>query len=651
MKTAPVVAAQLEFDSEGVPVSRRYADRYHPRSGALQQAAHVFLHGNDLPARWRGREQFAILETGFGLGNNFLATLDAWRADPARPARLHFVSIEQHPFARADLARAHAASPLRDLTDALVQAWPPLTPDLHRLDFAAGKVQLLLGFGDVAAWLPALVARIDAFYLDGFAPDRNPDMWQPRIFKALARLANPGATAATWSVARSVRDGLAEAGFEVERAPGSGGKREITLARFAPRFEPRRAPSRLAAAPASGNTRHAVVVGAGLAGCAVALALAEQGWTSTLLERLPTIAGATSGNRAGVFHGIVNAQDGAHARFNRAAALQATSAVRRAIELDASAGECNGVLRMEARADLAEMQASIARLGLPPEYVQALDADQASRRAGLPLAAPAWFYPGAGWVAPAALAASLLAQAGARATVRTGIEVASLRRAGALWQALDPAGGVIAEAAVVVLANALDAQRLLGAPNWPLVAVRGQTSELPVTTPGLVLPRLPLTGNGYVLPALPGGIALFGATSQLGDLESRLRAEDQHHNLAQLARLTGSLPTGQMALAGRVGWRCVTPDRLPVIGAAPDMKAIAAEPTLRLDQARFVPRRSGLYVHTALASRGITWALLGARTLASIVAAAPCPLDASLLDAVDAGRFAAREARRRSQSL
>ncbi|MBP6777473.1 MAG: bifunctional tRNA (5-methylaminomethyl-2-thiouridine)(34)-methyltransferase MnmD/FAD-dependent 5-carboxymethylaminomethyl-2-thiouridine(34) oxidoreductase MnmC [Piscinibacter sp.] len=650
MKTAPVVAAALEFDAEGVPISRRYADRYHPRSGALQQAAHVFLQGNGLPARWRGRAQFAILETGFGLGNNFLATLDAWRADPKRPARLHFVSIEQHPFLRADLARAHAASPLRDLADELVRAWPPLTPDLHRLDFADGKVQLLLGFGDVATWLPALVARIDAFYLDGFAPDRNPAMWQPRVFKALARLANPGATAATWSVARSVRDGLAEAGFQVERAPGSGGKRAITLARFAPRFEPRRAPSRLATAPAPGDARHAIVVGAGLAGCAVAMALAEQGWTSTLLERLPALAAATSGNRAGVFHGIVNPQDGAHARFNRAAALHAAGAVRAAIDAHGAAGECNGVLRLEARAGVADMQASIARLGLPPEYVQALGADEASQRAGLPLAAPAWFYPGAGWIAPAAFAASLLAQAGPRATLRTDIEVASLRRAGALWQLLDAAGGVIGEAAVVVLANALDAQRLLGTPDWPLLAVRGQTSELPVATPGLVLPRLPLTGNGYVLPALPDGIALFGATSQPGDADPRLRVEDQHYNLDQLARLTGSAPHGELALAGRVGWRCVASDRLPVIGAVPDADMIAAQPTLRLDQARFVPRLPGLYVFTALASRGITWASLGARTLASFVTATPCPLDANLLDAVDAGRFAAREARRRSQS-
>ena len=209
MKTAPVVAADLAFDAEGVPFSARFGDRYHPRQGAFAQAAHVFLAGNELPRRWQGRDRFVILETGFGLGNNFLAVWNAWRADPQRSRRLHFISIEKHPFAAADLRRAHARSPHPELARALVAAWPPLTPNLHRLTFDGGRVELLLALGDIDAWLPEIVATVDAFFLDGFAPDRNPAMWQPRVFKALARLAAAGATAATWSAANAVRAGLA----------------------------------------------------------------------------------------------------------------------------------------------------------------------------------------------------------------------------------------------------------------------------------------------------------------------------------------------------------------------------------------------------------------------------------------------------------
>ena len=639
-----MVPARLDFDADSVAFSALYADRYHPRAGALEQAAHVFLRGNGLPGRWRARERFVVLETGFGLGNNFLATWDAWRNDPQRCERLHFISIEKHPLARDDLARAHADSRLPALASELVQAWPPLTPNLHGLEFDGGRVQLLLALGDITQWLPEIVASVDAFYLDGFAPDRNPAMWQPRVLKALGRIAAADATVATWSVARAVRSGLAAAGFEVRSEPGIGGKREITLARFAPRFTPRRAPAR-SGAPLAAD-RHALVVGAGLAGCAVAWALAEQGWRSTVFDRQPGIAAAASGNRAGIFHGAVNPQDGTHARFNRAAALLAQRAVRAAIERHGAAGQLFGVLRVETVARPEAMHDQLAALGLPADYVTALSASAANRLSGLHAGVPAWFYPGGGWVQPAALAASFLQRAGSAATFQALANVAGLRRRGECWQLLDDAGRVLGEAAVVVLANAIDAMRLLAAGPYALQIVRGQTTELPLSTPGLRLPLLPLAGNGYVLPALAGGIALFGATSQRGDIEPGLRAADHRHNLDRLAGLTGSAPdVDASALSGRVGWRCVADDRLPLIGAAPD-PAILQSSGPRLDQPRLVPRAPGLYVFTALASRGISWAALGAQTVASWVSGAPCPLEASLLDAVDVARFVSRAARR-----
>ena len=648
-QAAPLAAATLAFDADGIPFSPDYGDRYHPRSGPFAQAGHVFLQGNGLPGRWQGRSRFVVLETGFGLGNNFLATLDAWRSDARRCERLHFISIEKHPLALADLARVHAASPLPHLAGALLRAWPPLTSGMHSLAFDDDRVQLLLAFGDVADRLPEIVARVDAFYLDGFAPDRNPAMWQPRLYKAMARLAAPGATAATWSAARPVRDGLAAAGFDVRRAPGSGGKREITLARFAPRFAPRHAPGRLAATAPPDDERHAIVVGTGLAGCAIAMALAEQGWSSTLIERLPAPAGATSGNRAGIFHGVVHPADGLHARFNRAAALHATAAVQTAIARHGAPGDVGGLLRLDDEATLAAMLTQIAALALPPDYVQALSAADASRLAGIALQRPAWHYPGGGWVSPSALAESFVQRAGGgAAALRTATHVAALYLNGARWQLMDAAGAPIAESATVVLANAADALRLLGTPGWPVQSVRGQTTELPLATPGLQLPRIPVSGDGYVLPPLPGAIALFGATAQPGDDDPALREADQRRNLARLTRLTGVALAGDAAtaVAGRVGWRCVAIDRLPIIGGVPDRQLIAAGAGLRLDQARFVPRLPGLYVFTALASRGITWAALGARTLAALISASPCPVEASLLDAVDAGRFDSRAARR-----
>jgi tRNA 5-methylaminomethyl-2-thiouridine biosynthesis bifunctional protein len=638
MKTSPIVAARLAFE-DGVPFAPDFGDVYHARAGALAQARHVFLGGNQLPQRWRGRARFVVLETGFGLGNNFLATWDAWRTDPARCERLYFLSVEKHPLRRDDLARVHAASALPELARQLVEAWPPLTPNLHALAFDEGRVQLHLAFGDVADWLPEWLAEVDAFYLDGFAPARNPAMWDRRVIKALGRLAAPGATVATWSAARPVRSALVEAGFVVEAAPGFDAKRETTVARHEPAFALKRPPARRADAVAD---RRALVLGAGLAGAWVADALARQGFDCTVVDRHPQPACETSGNPAGLFHGIVTPQDGAHARFNRAAALHAQRAFGRWVDQGVP-GAAQGLLRLEPRAaDAGALQATLDALGLPADYVQALTAAEASRHAGLSLSAPAWHYPGGGWLAPASLVRALLCD-NDRIAFRGGLQVDALQRGGAGWQLLDSGGGLLAEAPVLVLANAAETQRLLGA-RWPLQRLRGQISI--ARSPALaVAPRVPLAGAGYAIA--PGdGSLVFGATSDADDTDPACRDADHRANLAQLARLVGAdITLTLQSLDGRVGFRLSADDRLPVVGSLPQA---SPAPGTRLEQPRFVPRQPGLFTLTALGSRGITWAPLAAEVLAGWISGAPLPLEASLVDAIDVARFAARAARHAS---
>jgi tRNA 5-methylaminomethyl-2-thiouridine biosynthesis bifunctional protein len=644
VKTSPVQPATLVFNADGVPFNPQYGDVYHAHAGALDQARHVFLGGNQLPTRWRGRSHFSILELGFGLGNNFLATWDAWRRDSAHSERLHYVAIEKHPLVAADLARVHAASPLRELADALVAQWPSATPNLHRLTFDGGRVQLTLGWFDVADVLPELVARIDTFYLDGFAPARNPQMWEGRVFKALGRLAADGATAATWTAARTVRDGLTQAGFVVEHAAGFDAKRDMTVARFAPSFVPRTAPARQAAAA----PQHVAVIGGGLAGTATAWALAEQGIACTVFDRHARPASAASGNAAGLFHGVVTGDDASHARFNRAAALQAARIVDDAVRTHAVAGAVSGLLRlvtaMPADASLAGMRDTLAALGLSADHVRAVDAPEASRLAGVALAHPAWFYPGGGWVDPAALCASLLQQAGAAVRWRGGVEVGALRRVGEQWELLNPQGLMLDAVDAVVLADNADPRRWIGGPAWPLQRVRGQMTSLPAAVLPAAQVRMPVAGAGYVLPPIDGRI-WCGASNAADDDDGTLRAAEQEANVEQLSALLGRpLDVPVQALGGRVGWRSVTADRLPLVGALPDAAAIAT--ASRLDQPRFVPRLPGLHTVNGLGSRGIAWAPLAARTVAALLAGAPCPLEASLLDAVDAARFVSRNARR-----
>src|SRR5258708_2535048 len=227
-----VVPAKLERDAGGTPYSSAFADVYHSTQGGLEQARHVFLAGNGLPERWRDRDCFTILETGFGLGLSFLAAWDAWRQDARRPRRLHFISVEARPFERGDLSAALAPfAGLEALARALGNVWPPPLAGFHRLHFDGGNVILTLLFGEAHRMLPQVVGHADAFFLDGFSPAKNPDMWSPEVVRELARLAAPGATLATWTVAGGVRSALADAGFAIEKRPGFGSKREMLIGR------------------------------------------------------------------------------------------------------------------------------------------------------------------------------------------------------------------------------------------------------------------------------------------------------------------------------------------------------------------------------------------------------------------------------------
>lgn len=613
-RPAALEAADIEFGDDGLPRSRTYGDLYHPREGALEQAHHVFLAGNGLPGRWQGRQDFTILETGFGLGHNFLATWAAWRADPHRSRRLGFVSVEAHPARRDDLARAHAAASRQGSAAALLEAWPEPEPGLHLLDFEDGAVRLWLALGDVATWLPRLRVRADAFFLDGFAPARNPQMWTPRVFGALSRLAAPQATAATWSAARMVREGLEQAGFEVRPAPGFGHKRDMTAAVFAPRHEAARQPRRSTAwpaitladvggarAPSSADVRHALVIGAGLAGAAAAAALARSGWRCTVLERHAEPAHEASGNPAGIFHAGAGHGEHRHAELLAQAARVAAPHYRRLLREGRVHGAVCGLVHGE------------------------------------------WPDPAGGWIAPRDLVASWLETPGV--TLRPGCAVETLHREAGRWRVGGAASHALAEGDIVVVAGGAGLATLLQAaaadvPDARLV--RGQLSW--VEWPQAL--EQPVTGQGYAL-SLPGGRLVFGATAHAGDTDSRVRPADHAWNVKRLQALTGiALPAG-WHWQGRVGWRCTAADRLPWVGGVPCRTApedLAKVP--RLDRPLLVPRVPGLFVLGGLGSRGLTWAPLLAELLAAWVDGTPMPLAGELADALDPAREVLRRARR-----
>ncbi len=632
--------AELAFDGDGTPYSRDYGDVYHSAESGPGQAQHVFLGGNGLPRNWARARVFTIVETGFGLGLNFLATWRLWRDDPARCEHLHFVSIEKHPFDRATLAALHQRhDEFAPLARQLQQAWPPLVSGLHRLHFEDDRLTLTLVFGDVAELVPRLRLRADAIFLDGFAPRLNQEMWSPQLMQRLARLARPGTTVATYSSASAVRQGLEAAGFAVEKCPGFGRKREMLRGSYVPR-RPRAAPSGI-------GSRHAIVIGAGIAGAAVSERLARRGWRIDLIESRAMPGAQAPARYAGVFHPHLSRDD---CMLSRAARNGFLYAIARWLALERSGpaptwARC-GVLQLAAEAKQEQhMMAAIAVLGFPAEFALYLERGAAEAHAGCTLGGGGLWFPGAGWMRPLSLVAAQAAAAGPALRAQFGVRVERIARSGELWQALAADGRLIAAAPVLVLANSNDAARLAPMAQ-ALQRIRGQVSYLPAVS--LSAPRVVLTGSGYVLPAVDG-IVVAGSTYDRDNDDPEPQLQGHEANLQRLPQL---MPQARVAataatLEGAVGFRCAPPDHLPLVGAMPDVDAARlSKAALSGAQLADLPRREGLYCAAGYASRGLVWAALAGEMLASQIEGEPMPLESDLADALDPGRFVMKQARR-----
>jgi len=628
-----LLPARVAFTDDGIPYCERFGDIYHARDGGLEQARFVFLGGNELPQRWRGRARFTILETGFGLGLNFLATWDAWRADAQRCARLHFVSTELHPFAPADLAVLQTRWPeLAPLAGELQMRWPPLTPGMHRLHLDGGQVVLTLLFGDAPTLVPKLTCRADAFFLDGFSPARNPALWSAALLQELGRLAAPGATLATWSVSGPVRRALATAGFECTKTAGFAGKREMLRGRF-PACE---------LAPETPGAPRALVIGAGLAGSSLAHRLAERGWQVEVVDGAAAPGQGASGNLAGVLRPLPSLDDNRLARLTRAGTLYGIRHLQRLAEQGhAVRWDACGVLHLARDPRHADKQRQVVEAQVPPaEYLRFVERDEASALAGWPLAEGGWWFPGSGWVHPPGLCAANLAAYPDRIHCHFGRTMQRLEANGDGWTAFDVEGVPIACAPVAILANGVGIRALPQATTLPISSARGQVTHLPAaagSAPNVVVCRL-----GYVSPAIDG-MRCAGATFAVDDDEPALRAADHRENLAKLdfilpgygAQLDGS------ALSGRVGFRPASPDRLPMVGALPSVTCVA-----RATPLADIPREPGLYALSGFGARGLVWASLVAELLASQLSGEALPLERDLVDALDPARYLLRPARR-----
>ncbi|WP_434782878.1 FAD-dependent 5-carboxymethylaminomethyl-2-thiouridine(34) oxidoreductase MnmC [Ferrovum myxofaciens] len=618
----PLLPAPLTFRN-GVPYSETYADVYHSQAGAVAQCRAVFLTGNGLPERWRGRESFQILETGFGLGLNFLTTWHECRRLGSTAPRLHFISLEHAPLSSADLTLALSGYPeLAQESRHLLSAWPPLTQGIHRLHFDAGRVTLYLVLGDMADLLPQLTLAADAVYLDGFSPRTNPIPWSEPVLRQVARLCRHGATLATWCVAGHLRRTLEHHGFHTTRAPGFGTKRERLSAcydripedawcKIVQRLEQPALQFTLEPPP----QRHALVIGAGLAGCLVSAALGERGWHIELCESRNEPAQEASGNPAGILRPFPSLDDNRAARLARAGFLTTLHWLANLKgKTEVLPHGLNGVLRI---AQDAPEAAHLFALSRAPGSVEALlhwlPRAEAERLGHCAAPWGALFYPTAGWLDPGQFCRAALAQTPHLST-HWGQPV-TLQPGPAGWEARTLCGALLAQAPIAILAGGAHPLPLSNAPLWPRQRLRGQITQIerspvPMGTPVLC-------GSGYVIPDAPGGPCLGATYDRSADIAPR--SADRAENLQRLTALGWDDGPEHSVVQERVAFRSVSRDRLPIIGPVPGAK--------------------GLFALTALGSRGLVWAPLGADLLCAWLEGDPLPLEKDLVQAVAPARY------------
>ena len=650
--------ARLDWNEAGTPVSSEFGDVYFSNDNGLSETRYVFLQQNRLPERFshHDSDSFVIGETGFGTGLNFLATMAVFLEQAplsGNGSRLHFISVEKYPLTQADLRKALAAWPeLAPLSQPLIDQWPLPVSGCHRLLFADGRIRLDLWFGDIKEMLPQVphpaTGLVDAWYLDGFSPAKNPEMWTQDLFDDLARLARPDATLSTFTCAGFVRRGLIAAGFAMKKVKGHGSKREM-LAGVREGKVPQQSIAPWYARPA-GREGEVLIIGGGIASAMTALSLVERGRHVTLLCEDGEPASGASGNRQGALYPLLNGEHDALSRFYSLAFGFARNRLLALAKHHPVAFSLCGVTQLGYDDKSAAKLAKMSQGPFPPELMHPLSAAEVEQVVGLPCDADGVSYPLGGWLCPADLTRAAIreAQASGRLEVVFNAAATHIAEQDGGWR-VESRDGRQWRAPNLVVAAGHQLPALLPFAELPLYPVRGQVSHVP-TTAGLSQLKSVLCYDGYLTPA-HNGAHCIGASYGRNQTDLAYRADEQDQNRA---RLQACVPQqrwpAEVDVSGaqaRIGVRCASRDHLPVAGPVARLAALADhDVNAPADQQSALPLHAGLYVLGALGSRGLCSAPLCGELVASEICGEPLPLAADLLEALHPARYWVRRLRR-----
>ncbi|MFN7113708.1 MAG: bifunctional tRNA (5-methylaminomethyl-2-thiouridine)(34)-methyltransferase MnmD/FAD-dependent 5-carboxymethylaminomethyl-2-thiouridine(34) oxidoreductase MnmC [Alphaproteobacteria bacterium] len=615
--------ARLQWSENGDLESLDYGDVYFQRGAGFAESDYVFLRHSNLAARFStlGAESFHIGELGFGTGMNFLLSAALFLATAPHDAHLVYVSIEKHPIPPEMLAQIYAQWPQHaDICAQIKAQYPPLIEGFHTLLLADGRIRLMLCFGDVADMLPQIDGDFDAWFMDGFSPAKNPDMWHEDLFPAIAARTKPQGTLATFSVAGHMRRAFKALGFDVRKVKGFGIKWSMTTAQ------------KSGAAKTPAPRRHIAVLGGGIAGCSAAYALARRGHRVTLIDRQKSVAQETSGNPVGIVYPKITI-DPSPAGKLYAHGFCYTRMLCSALPLP-SWTAC-GVTHIDKDAEEAERhRRQVDNNSLPPEYAVCEEGQL--------------HLPMAGYLCPPDFCAAL----GKHPLIETVFAHtgAALEKDGVSWRVLDADQKLICLADDVVIALGNQSKDLPQTSWLPLQSLRGQISCIRPTAASAALDTV-ICHEGYISPPIKG-IQYIGATFQKEPAaEAALRPEDNVENLEKLARHLPQLNvTAADVIGARAGYRAATPDKLPAAGRAPDAPAVCtAFADLRFNAAaddRPLPLIDSVYISTGFGAHGMTTAPLCGEMIAAMISDEPLPVPRDLAAALAPVRFLLRDLRR-----
>jgi tRNA 5-methylaminomethyl-2-thiouridine biosynthesis bifunctional protein len=639
--------AQLEWNN-GMPYSPEFGDVYYSESSGIEETLHVFLRQNQLPQRWQQAERFVIAETGFGTGLNFIVTMKMWLQSTTDQASLDFISIEKHPVAPPDLSRLARQWPeLEPYYAELVKLYPPPAPGMHLLEFAGGRIRLHLMFDEIEHALERINFKVDAWYLDGFAPSRNPAMWSDRVFELIARYTVVGGSFATYTASGAVRRGMTEAGFVVQKAEGFGSKRDM-LCGFI--FEQR---CYVVDQPwyslpdFSYRDKHTVIIGAGLAGLAAAWSLIKRGWKITLLDKYAGIAEEASGNPAGVLMPRLSQHECLDSRFYINAYVHATHCLD---DLQTAVDDQfwfkTGSVLVETVDKLKQMCESHQ---FPEDFISYVNSAATKNVTGVELNRDALYFAGAGWVNVKWLCEVIKRVCGDALTYRQ-TEVVDIRFDHGAWQVVDQDNDTVLTTESIVLANGASAKKFSVLQWLPIESVRGQLTIAPQTDTSRNI-KCAINAERYITPAYKGK-HIVGASYRLDDASMALTANEQRDNICGINRLLPGVLDRQSEQTGRVAFRAVSIDRVPVAGAVPDVEAFEKDyhDLHHGKPARHYPAgtyRPGLYLSTAHGSRGLTSCFVSGELIAAMISGEPMPVDKDVVDYLNPARFIIRRLKRK----